>query len=145
MRFYYANHAYKMLTNQLRLDSITPVETFPRYRFFDLNSGKDERETLTLLDSDKIQIAGSIYSVGTVVSYSMSYGDDPIKATQKCIENGHPTHWIGKEATCISDTPQEREDIIRLEVGDTIKVEGREFIIGEPKVSNNQNAYLIAT
>ncbi len=86
-----------------------------------------------------------VFKVGTVVSYALESGNDPIACYLETVERGQKTHWLNPEASCIHNGPRSTEVIYDLSrsMGDvgTIWIEGKAFTL---KYAPNRNIDLVA-
>lgn len=69
------------------------------------------------------------YSPGSVVRYAQQYDECPIIAVERAVKNGHDLHWINHLPTSITDTKRHLETYICVAVGQTVRFEGRHFLI----------------
>lgn len=81
------------------------------------------------------------YTVGSVVSYALEYNENPIEEYNRCVANGHATHWINSDGATISNMKKDPYDVIEVDYGDVVMFEGVLFTI--EKAPNN-NLKLVA-
>ncbi len=65
------------------------------------------------------------YSPGSVVSYALENNDDPIAAVEEAKAKNEPLIWISGRGTCLSDSPQARETLVKVEIGMLVRFEGQ--------------------
>jgi hypothetical protein len=74
-------------------------------------------------------------TAGSVVSYALENGQDPIALLDREREHGYPTHWMTVERLSLTSHKQARRQYEALHVGQTIKFEGLSF-----KLERTRNA-----
>jgi hypothetical protein len=81
---------------------------------------------------DKLCLIGdhmSHYQPGSVVNYAQQYDECPITAVARAVERGHDLHWINSIGASITSTQRPRETYICVAIGQTVRFEGRHFLI----------------
>lgn len=103
---------------------------------FDVVEGPKEPHTVERLvmlnDGDKLFDLDTkdTYAIGSVISYALRNGEDPIKNLERAKERGHALHFVYGLAVSISNMQQARKTYIGVKVGERIRFEGRVFEIG---------------
>lgn len=81
------------------------------------------------------------YTVGTVISYALDNGDDPIAAVRMAVSHGYELAWINQNGGCITSHERPIENCIVIRPGDTIRLEGRCYTV--EKGNNPGNLSLV--
>lgn len=138
-------------------DTINAAESCPAYDAFDrepqshligidhdlTNDEIRERAIINVTAGESIIVRGELgsYTFGSCVSYALANNNDPIKAYQRAIDNGHDTHWINADCTTLTAHETAKERKLVVEIGQTVLFEGRLFTIER---AANQNLRLAA-
>jgi len=69
------------------------------------------------------------FTLGSVVSYSLQYNEDPIAAYELAKEKGHPLHWANQNAVTVSTMKIVKRQVPVLKLDQTIWFEGKLFRI----------------
>lgn len=82
------------------------------------------------------------WSVGSAASYALQYNECPIESFNDCVAQGHKTHWINHDATCISDSPTAKMKLLEIDLDAKYMFEGKVFTI--VKAHNNNYDFKVA-
>lgn len=97
-------------------------------------------EFTEIVADDQLGLARSRYyqefSPGSVVSYAMKNGEDPIAAIEDAVARGHNLHWINACASSITSHARPKETLVEVKIGMVVRFEGRLFTI-EKAMNNN--------
>lgn len=120
--------------------SMSCVAEYPARSVWELERStryNDHRPGLELRDGDLLCCPEGLttYTVGSVVSYALKNGDDPIEAYQMAVERGHSVAWINTNASCISASRSEPKVCIIIRPGDLVRIEGRTYRV---RAGNNR-------
>jgi hypothetical protein len=81
------------------------------------------------------------FMLGDVMSYALSYGEDPFAAVQQAVERGHKVYWANKCAVSISNSaPAQKPVYFGQKLGDVIQYAGKLFKLVP---AANQNVELV--
>lgn len=109
----------------------TPVE------FFSQRHGP--MSVTPLDDGEKLVLDGlRTFTIGSVVSYALKTGRDPVEALDSARENGHELVWINGNGSMISSTQGAPEHLVQVEVGMQVHFEGRYYTIENAPNKNLQ-------
>lgn len=80
-------------------------------------------------DEVRVEIRGiwRPFKFGSVVSYSLRNGDDPVAAVDRAREHGHELVWLSAQATALTAWDQPHETFPGLHMGSIVFFEGREY------------------
>jgi len=78
-----------------------------------------------------VQIKGEwvSFTFGSVVSSVLRHNEDPIEAYERAISLGHETHWLNQNATVLVSHKVPRKTLVGLQLGDTVRFQGRDFVL----------------
>jgi len=96
----------------------------------------DERAAIPLVDGDILINGLSTYTVGTVISYAIKNGHDPIAEYERALENGHEPAYIFANGSCITSHKRAAIDVLQIEDADRVRLEGKTYIV-ERAPNNN--------
>ncbi len=115
------------------------IEEFPAYKVMKRGHA-DWQNAPTFKSGEIIAIKRDGYydrfKLGSVVSFSLEMGKDPIAAFEKAAEKGQRLWWATKLATCISSLAELKNTIYAVEFGEKISFEGWIFEI-QPDYNDN--------
>lgn len=129
----------------------TEVASFPAYKimrretcttFFGTNYLNN---AFTVLDAgDQLGLDSGrgyfhTFSINSVLSYALECAEDPIKAVLQSMKRGENMHWINKNSTCLSASPQAQRQLIEVTIGMLVLFEGCFFTI---QADHNDNLKL---
>ena len=129
------------MTKQIKTTNKVIAE-FPAYKY--LEAAKNRDDHVEVFHDSEFAIAfetrnhGTLhrhFKFGTVVSYVLGYNEDPIAAYKSAIELDQQTHWANSLGACITSSKQAQVDVVVLEWGETVKLEGKVFRL--EKAANN--------
>lgn len=69
------------------------------------------------------------FKAGSVVSYALESGGDPIEAVQDAQKRGEKMHWINATSTSITAHQRAKYEVTLVEEGQLVRFEGRTFKI----------------
>jgi len=125
--------------------TMTEAARYPARILFELERTtryNDRRPALELRDRDLLSCPEGLttYTAGTVVSYALKSGDDPIKAVQLAEARGHQLAWLNQNASVLSSRGRgEPEHCIIIRPGDLIRMEGRTYRVKRGNNPGNLN------
>lgn len=79
--------------------------------------------------------ASGTFSPGSVVSYSLQYNRDPMKAVEDAKSRGQKLHWINANASVVSTMRKEKGKCLMIDFDQVYRFEGKLFKI--VKTANN--------
>jgi hypothetical protein len=80
------------------------------------------------------------FEAGTVVSHALANNEDPIAAYERAVERGHETHWLHAQGTVVHSGPHRQALRVGLQIGDVVRLEGRDFVL---TAARNRNVDLV--
>lgn len=80
------------------------------------------------------------FKPGSVVSYALENGDDPIESLEKSKKLCHQLHWLNACGAMLTSAPRKQETWTLIMVGMLVRFEGRLFTIQN---APNQNLKLV--
>lgn len=99
----------------------------------------DHRKAVKLIDNERLVLPlesrfghGLIYhtfTIGSVVSYALRNGDDPVAAIDRARSFGHELVFIFGNGSCIHNGPRSTTKHILVELGMTVRFEGNLYTI----------------
>lgn len=137
----------------LHLNAEATVDSFPAYKVVrrELTTAayiKGKRVDISFTEiqaGDKLGVKTNRgyyneYYPGSVVSYALENGEDPIEAIETAKSRGHELHWINACAVSITSHSRPQETLILVEPGMVVRFEGKLFTI---KKAPNNNLQLV--
>jgi hypothetical protein len=126
----------------------TIIATYPAYDIVEAPATKafwKDRDVFALpvaarFGIHKGEVLWHFFTLGSVVSYALTNGEDPIAATERAIGNRHQLHWANQNAVCIHDGPHTKKTVIGLNWDDVIRFEGHLFSLAH---DHNDNVRLV--
>lgn len=76
------------------------------------------------------------YKAGSVISYALKNGDDPIAALKRCEARGEALHYMIPCGASVVAWERPRFKLIKIEIGQIIRFEGRFFEVCKARNDN---------
>lgn len=114
------------------------IADFPAYRIYRPYDGRRFSHGEKIAIPYEARSHGTLYNffrLGTVAGYAIQNGDDPIEAIENANANGHELYWANGCATVIHSGQKTKEEVPGFEIGDSIILQGKTFVIA--KAPNN--------
>lgn len=105
------------------------IETYPAYDVYVREADADGFVHIVAEELLGLKAKGyySTYRAGSVVSYALECGKDPIAKVQQAIERKEPLHWIIQRGVMLTSHKRAAEKLIAVQIGMRVIFEGRKF------------------
>jgi len=110
------------------------IASYPAYDV--VEPTRDSCGNIPVVAGQVIIVGGRKFRAGSVVSYMLESGLDPVAAVQRAIENGHPLVWMNPEAAMLTAEKRAKTTHVAVTYQDRIRFEGVTYTL-EPAPNNN--------
>jgi hypothetical protein len=114
------------------------INSFPAYDIVEPTF--DSCGNIPLVAGQVIIVGGRKFSVGSVVSYMLKSGMDPVAAVQRAIENGHALVWLNPEATMLTAEKRAKTTHVAVNFQQRVRFEGVTYKI---EIAANNNLEMV--
>lgn len=122
----------------------TIVERFPAYYIVE-RAPTPRFGVMEIVDGDRLGLRHpkgfyKEFSPGSVVSYALECGNDPIAEVEDARRRGHELHWLNPVGASLTSHKRDPWKLVRIEIGQRVRFEGRTFEIA---AAPNDNLRLV--